>query len=136
MELFYGCNSPDGAVSLVYTCRVNENGMTCGRILRAVIDTGTFAENACLPRSTSCSTTCQTALQNFRDTAGCCGNITEVTNEFNIDVEIDDFALWNTCGVSVTGLCTEGALNSGKALVVTKLTFIGLAILALVVLLL
>ena len=135
VDLFYDCNSPGEGDVLVYTCRINENGDTCGRILQATIDARTPAETACLPRSTSCSTTCQTSLQTFRDTAGCCGNLTEVGSQLGFDVAIDDFLLWESCGVPVTGLCTEGPLNSGKPLMVAKVAFIGLAILALVVLL-
>ncbi len=137
VDLAYSCGSRAEGAALVYTCRVNENGMTCGRILEAVIDDGTAAENACLPPSTRCSTTCRRALQDFRDTGGCCANFTEVGSELNIDVAIDDFTLWNSCGVELTGLCTEGPLSgSGKALMAAKIPFIGLVIVVLAVLLL
>ena len=137
VDLFYGCNSPGEGDVLVYTCRINENGDTCGRILQATTDAATPAEAACLPRSTPCSNACQTSLQTIRDTVGCCGNLTEFGSQLGIDVEIDDFTLWDSCNIAVTGVCTEGRLNpptSGTP--VTKVTFIGLAILALVALLL
>ncbi len=137
VDLFFTCGMADEAATLVYSCRVNENGITCGTILGAVAADATAAENVCLPPSTPCSTACQNALQDLRDTGGCCANLTEVGSQFNIDVALYNFTLWESCDVEVTGLCTEGPLSgSGKALMAAKIPFIGLVIMVLAVLLL
>ena len=111
VDLYNDCDFSEAADALVYTCSINENGVTCGLILQATTDVRTTAENVCLPRSATCSNSCQTALQHVREVVGCCGNFTEVGAELGFNVEIDDFALWDSCGVSVTGLCTERILG-------------------------
>ena len=120
MDLYNDCDFSEAADALVYTCSINENGVTCGLILQATTNAATPAENACLPRSATCSSSCQTALQALRDAVGCCANFTEVGAELGFNVEIDDFALWDSCGVSVTGLCTERILNGNGEIPTTE----------------
>ena len=139
VDLLYDCNLPDFATILVYACRENDNGDRCGAILQTLTVTGNLAEDRCLPRTADCSTDCRNSLSDYRAMTGCCGNVTEIVNLFatGVEVEINNAALWDSCGLSVTGLCTRGALRgAGKALTVTKVTFVGLAMLALVVVLL
>ena len=139
VDLLYDCNLPDFATILVYACRENDNGNRCGAILQTLADTGELAAASCLPRTVDCSPDCQNSLSNYRAMTGCCGNVTEIVNLFatGVEVEINNATLWDSCGLSVTGLCTRGALRGvGKALTVTKVTFVGLAMLALVVVLL
>lgn len=135
LNFFEDCHLTELRTALVYACSINADGKTCGE-LENTISLASSAEASCLPASNTCSDTCQSDLARLRAAAGCCGNFTLTEGALGVNPDISDFRLWNACGVVVTGQCTEGAFNSGKLFIATKLTFTGLVILALTAMLL
>ena len=138
LDFYQRCELDEFTANLVYTCSMNANMQTCGAIRQNTISLATSAASSCLDafsESGSCSDACRASLQQLRSDAGCCGNLTQT--QFDVfPAGISDFNLWNTCNVDVTGVCSEGVFNSGKGLIITKITFVGLAVLAVVAMLL
>ena len=137
LDFHQRCGLDELTANLVYTCSMNANMETCGAIRQNTISLATAAVSTCLgafSESSSCSDACRANLQQLRSEAGCCGNFTQTQLVFPAD--ISDFNLWNTCNVTVTGVCTEGVFNSGKGLITTKISFVGLAVLAVAAMLL
>ena len=92
-------------------CGRNAAGERCYNLLQE-LDDGIADVVAECPSVSSCSSSCQTAVQGF-SSSGCCVNIFNNTFDILGDLTIaDDFALWNECGVSVPdpGTCSSVVL--------------------------
>ena len=131
VDLFSQCGLTEISGVLVYTCKLNEDGDTCGEIFPTVQESGASATNACLPLNATCSTSCLQALDTLRD-VGCCANSNQIG--INIDgVQIEGYnELYELCGEDIIEPCTEGILNSGNTPVFTTAVW-GLTALALTV---
>ena len=129
VDLFSQCGLTEISTLLVYICKLNGDGHTCGYLFSIVQESGASATNACLPLNTTCSTTCLQALDTLRD-VGCCANF----NQIGIDgIQIEGHnELFEFCGEDIIEPCTEGILNSGNTPVFTTAVW-GLTALALTV---
>ncbi len=104
-------------------CATNEGGTTC---YNAVIDYTGNSNSACDNVSSTCSTSCKTALDNDRDMLGCCINSLLNSSIFAGTFDQFSYELWVACDLDTPGFCT-GAFSSGTALVISNvLAAIGL----------
>ena len=124
VDLFRQCGEPSISSILVYLCKLNEDGNTCGSVFSAVNESGINAVDACLPlnttlpvNTTNCSSTCLQALDTLKDEAGCCANFDQI----NFGVQVADTnELYELCGEDTIEPCTEGILDSGTVPTFTR----------------
>ena len=109
-DAWFACNLTGRAEFHIALCGRNTNGELCGEIFETIVRVLSPVEDVCLPHYINCSMECQNAIKNASDAAGCCVNIfnnTAIERLFiGIELLIDEFALWSSCGVDTPGFCT------------------------------
>jgi len=90
-------------------CSRNDAGGFCYEDFGTLIPNSNSVARSCIPRVSTCTTSCQSSLTAFRNSNGCCLNILNNTvfssgaNSFILPTLDND--LWSDCGVDTPGFC-------------------------------
>ena len=130
IEIFQSCNYELGIDSLAATCRVNEKGVFCIRLLNVTANLLNIAAdsdivNDCAPSNDTCSSSCRDAIQAYRNDYGCC--INTLFNFTTIPPPSASYELWSLCDVDTVGQCKstlDPLIDSAMTLAITKVMII------------
>ena len=106
------------ARAVVDVCGVNANNEHCAVVIGSdTVTTGASSESDplfssllanCGFTSTSCSSSCRSAVNNIANGYGCCVN---VLNDTESQIPQLSYSVWSSCGVDTPGLCTTSTLS-------------------------
>ena len=99
------------ASNFVETCVLNENGISCVDILvsKSLLSMLFAVEHKCIVQnvSSSCTIACSDALNNFKESLGCCvNNLFNVSSSSELDKQYTQYQLWQRCELESPGFCT------------------------------
>ena len=103
------------ATIVVDVCATNANGQRCGDVISMDLISSASSDplisslaSSCIS-TTTCSSTCRSAVTNINSAYGCCVNIYNSSAFRDLGVQFSSLSynVWNACGVSSPGFCTS-----------------------------
>ena len=122
IDAFLQSNSPSNCIhfttSLVDACATNANGQRCSEVINgldpissigSINDPLHFTLESSCTSNTTCNFACQSAVMNISSAYGCCVNIynSSVFRDLGVQIPPLSYNVWNACGVSSPGFCTN-----------------------------
>ena len=113
LQIYEECGDTESANQLRQRCGFNSKSRFCGTILNfsaSLTDTIFAVYNKCYNflSSGQCATACREALEDLKETYGCCVNSLNSTSQSRqgeIGVFVTSYELWSACGVESPGFC-------------------------------
>ena len=114
LQIYEQCGDTVSANELRQRCGFNARGRFCGIIpdfTASLTDTIFPVYNKCYNflSSGQCATACKEALEDLKETYGCCVNnlnSTSQSRQREIGVFVTSYKLWSACGVESPGFCS------------------------------
>ena len=114
LQIYEECGDTVSANELRQRCGFNARGRFCGIIpdfTASLTDTIFPVYNKCYNflSSGQCATACKEALEDLKETYGCCVNnlnSTDQSRQREIGVFVTSYELWSACGVESPGFCS------------------------------
>ena len=125
IDYFISCRNPtfDFVVrTVVQLCGTNAMGQRCFQVQTALTTASTQIGTACASTisGSACTDNCRNALNDARQSPGCCLNILNITSITNIVLPAVDRQLWEQrCNVDLPSLCPS-SLSGSAALTISK----------------
>ena len=110
-RFYFECGFESFGELFIQLCSTNSNNARCYDLIGALDSDGTRVESSCpTGGSSSCPSSCQSAILTFRNNLGCCVNVfnTSALTDF---IDVDDYYLWASCSVETPGFCTQSTVN-------------------------
>lgn len=132
---------------LWYECAKNEKEVGCYELAAENSDVMYKVYAKCWNEADTCAGECRAALEDFRDTHGCCVNtlynatslafhdasVLDAAVYYSADMGVAQYGLWARCGVETPGFCSapKGLSSSGRGTALARLVVVlGMAIIA------
>ena len=110
-RFYFECGFESFGELFIQLCSTNSNNARCYNLIGTLDSDATRVQSSCpTGGSSSCSSSCQSAILTFRNNLGCCVNVfnTSALTDF---VAADDYCLWASCSVETPGFCTQSTVN-------------------------
>ena len=110
-RFYFECGFESFGELFIQLCSTNSNNTRCYNLIGTLDSDATRVQSSCpTGGSSSCSTSCQSAILSFRNNLGCCVNVfnTSALTDF---IAVDDYCLWASCSVETPGFCTQSSVN-------------------------
>ena len=109
IAIYEDCGDTESALELRQRCGVNEKGELCTESSTETILFSVYNKCYSFFTSNDCPTECREALEDMKETDGCCVNELNSTDSFRqdeIEVLVTRYDLWSTCSVETPGYCS------------------------------
>lgn len=110
-RFYFECGFESFGELFIQLCSTNSNNARCYNLIGTLDSDATRVQSSCpTGGSSSCSSSCQSAILSFRNNLGCCVNVfnTSALTDF---IAVDDYCLWASCSVETPGFCTQSSVN-------------------------
>ena len=131
---------------LWYECAKNEKDIGCYELAARNSDVMYNVYAKCWNEIGTCTSECRAALEDFRDTHGCCvkslynatslafhdSSVLRTAVYYSADMDVVQYGLWTRCGIETPGFCRapKGLSSSGSVVAAAGLAVVGIVVIA------